>query len=732
MGMAASQARLLSITARLADNELRSQTINNAKMRLATQSSQASENYISALNQANYQFTNYDQTGGVVSQPLTYNALTAYSPYNTQYGLINSAGQILVSEREAEFYKNSGGNLDAFLKAHDLEYSTTYFENIGRIRNNGEYTGPKTVAASHPNYPEPFKEIKVEDLQKMFDQYNSLENSTEVEKFEKTYSAFNSETENLKKYGSAAMEKYLLHGADLSGIVLDGNHYKYTGTGGISDIQRLFENSNYYFNINSLYRNGFISEELKTEIIGKETGEEKGILHSVTVLTSGAYEVKEECSIAGPKVKIDDTTGLEVPGTSVYEIDGGEIIIEVNDVTHLVTRFDYSKLSNTDTEGTTFENTTPATNPLLNVKLETALNNFKYKLTDNESEAVSEYEYKASVSNEGEYTVKTITTITDSKAKEQYLNDMVDYIMNLILFGADYENFANFLVNTNPTTLKNQYGIDIKSTIDDGITMKQILDSYTAAKDEFLKNIFDDTQKDEHGHTSLDKVKEDLTKHNKIKIYDEEGRIIQEDGKDLEMEVNVYNLQDLDFLLQYISQRDDIAQSESFNTVIKEYIIDNIIDEYGTPKYAWIDTTDKDSNQGNADAKAQWYTNLFHRMQRGYKALENGLASSKEWIEYALENGTVYLEQVDQAFAWNALDFKTCSRITEETNDKAIAKAEAEYNRAMNDIKTKDNIYDLELKNIDTEHNALQTEYDVIKGVINKNIERNFKFNQSA
>ena len=63
---------------------------------------------------------------------------------------------------------------------------------------------------------------------------------------------------------------------------------------------------------------------------------------------------------------------------------------------------------------------------------------------------------------------------------------------------------------------------------------------------------------------------------------------------------------------------------------------------------------------------------------------------------------------------------------------EAVAKAEAEYNRAMNDIKAKDNIYDLQLKNIDTEHTSLQTEYDVIKGVISKNIDRNFKFNQNA
>ena len=84
MGMAASQARLLTITARLADNELRSQTINNAKMRLATQSSQASENYINALNNATMTFTNYDLQGESLSQALTFNALTAYSSSNTQ------------------------------------------------------------------------------------------------------------------------------------------------------------------------------------------------------------------------------------------------------------------------------------------------------------------------------------------------------------------------------------------------------------------------------------------------------------------------------------------------------------------------------------------------------------------------------------------------------------------------------------------------------------------------
>ena len=75
MGMAASQARLLTLTARLADNELRSQTINNAKMRLATQSSQASTDYVNALNGAQFMFNNTDMNGLSQSQALTFNAL---------------------------------------------------------------------------------------------------------------------------------------------------------------------------------------------------------------------------------------------------------------------------------------------------------------------------------------------------------------------------------------------------------------------------------------------------------------------------------------------------------------------------------------------------------------------------------------------------------------------------------------------------------------------------------
>ena len=56
MGMSASQARLLSITTRLTNNEFRAQTITNSKLRLAEKSEEASAEYMDALNSQTLNF----------------------------------------------------------------------------------------------------------------------------------------------------------------------------------------------------------------------------------------------------------------------------------------------------------------------------------------------------------------------------------------------------------------------------------------------------------------------------------------------------------------------------------------------------------------------------------------------------------------------------------------------------------------------------------------------------
>ena len=156
-----------------------------------------------------------------------------------------------------------------------------------------------------------------------------------------------------------------------------------------------------------------------------------------------------------------------------------------------------------------------------------------------------------------------------------------------------------------------------------------------------------------------------------------------------------------------------VDKAAEFEKIKQAEVLDAIMNTYGEPNYDWIDTSNKNASYNeNGSAKYQWYKNLYDKMEKsGYKALQDGLASSAEWIQFAFESGLVCLEQVDANNNWNTTTYTNCSDITEQTNNAALTKAEAEYNAAMAKIENKDKRYDLELKNIDTEHNSLQTEY---------------------
>lgn len=725
MGMAASQARLLTITARLADNELRSQTINNAKMRLSTQSSQASENYINALNNATMKFSNYDVNGEAVSQNLTFNALTVYSSYNTQYGLANASGQLLVSESEAAMFKNAGGNLNKYLQAHGLEYTTTYFENIGAMKNDA--------------YPTPFNNISVEDLKSYYEQYSSFESSLELQNFQSSYKAFIKETANLNKAVSTALKSYLVNSpVDTLNLGLDGdnitvgNTYTITSSS-IESFKNAFKgtNSNNY-NIDKLKNDGLISE---TDYKSLEAKINNIKYTERTMHNADGSDSKINGIQRADAIDLSSTEDKDA-GTITYTIDG-DIQIVVDKATGNVKSCEYttggqtSSESKTNEEGSIETTSSRTLGYAVNgtsidkaiedgVSFKNFVNNLYYNETVDSETSNSFFSLTGDGTEESPYQAFEggIYNSTDVSEVKKYYNDLADDIINSIMNSINKEKFAQILIDKagKSNELKDM-GIDLKAYIPglENVTLAQQLTNYQTAKDTFLDTIFDGESKNQ--------VVEDL-QSNKVISY------IDENGNEQKVTVTPENLTDIDFILQYLKQS-NLTQSNSFNTIIKQHIVETMIKNNGTPKYAWVDSNDT-SNKDNANTKAQWYTNLFKRMQQGYKAIENGLASSSQWMEYALESGIVTLEQVDKSYNWNSLDYKSCTKITEETDDAAVTKAEAEYNRAMNDIEAKDNIYDIELKNIDTEHTSLQTEYDVIKGVISKNIDRTFKFNQSA
>ena len=158
-----------------------------------------------------------------------------------------------------------------------------------------------------------------------------------------------------------------------------------------------------------------------------------------------------------------------------------------------------------------------------------------------------------------------------------------------------------------------------------------------------------------------------------------------------------------------------------------------MMDIFGEPVYGYLYTNGAGTVQprnGNTDASAEakWYINLFNKIQSsGYQVLANGLASSTEWLQFALENGIVVMEQVNSDDSWQGITYTSCSDISEQTDSNAATIAEAEYNKAMRQIEAKDEMFDLELKNIDTEHSSLEAEYESVKKAMSGNIERNFQ-----
>jgi hypothetical protein len=130
------------------------------------------------------------------------------------------------------------------------------------------------------------------------------------------------------------------------------------------------------------------------------------------------------------------------------------------------------------------------------------------------------------------------------------------------------------------------------------------------------------------------------------------------------------------------------------------------------------------SQSGNS-----YYQNLFNEIKTCKGCVAEGPEnySSANWLSQNLNQGNYYMKEMISG-SFQDVDWASQENSITQTSDKdSLAKAEAEYDTAIADINSKDKILELNSKNIDTEHQAIQTEYDSVKKVIDKNIERSFK-----
>ena len=156
-------------------------------------------------------------------------------------------------------------------------------------------------------------------------------------------------------------------------------------------------------------------------------------------------------------------------------------------------------------------------------------------------------------------------------------------------------------------------------------------------------------------------------------------------------------------------------------------------DDANGSENAFLAALNVETNPTSADydaSKVTYYRAIFNQIaSNGYYSPGDNNMNDSDWLYEQLSAGNIYLytdEDNDDEFeavSWSSGD----SSLATEKDEARIAKAEAEYEATMKDIESKEVKLDLNLKEIDTQHNAIQTEMDSVQKVMDKNIERTFK-----
>ena len=696
MGMAASQARLLSITSRMSDNELRAQIINNSKMRLATDSSKVSEDYVAALNSATMMMSNYDVEGNSQYQKLNFNNLTAYSSQNTQYGLADANGNIFVTEDDADKFRASS-NIDEFLAQYGIEYSTTYFDKLteedlettlGSLEDDS-YLNIDNIKDmyfgydNHVGYNQGLQSTAYAEYSELYENMIKARTIFEQEVYSVVREKLFTSTDWTNAYNSEDPGKKIDFLTKFLGVEqkdggVNEEDYYYVWAANRNDLILANDTSQSILDILPAYVDREEDELSKGYLL-------KDIM-DITKSSDGVFTLGEALQI---KFNTDEKAVFSLENNGEFILDDP---IQYGDGDNeYITKIQYVLKIGPEGESATIPSIVNG-----NEVTEWTLTN---KDDNNPRFTLETKYYKTSTNDNGEEYYEEIPGTASSLVYEAQISragdtpevvrvDMMAYNENLYGNVCSYINTIFDKINDNILQIINFDNFVENYCQDPEIT--SYYNNYVAAQKALVNFIYKDG-------------------------YNDTTKSI--------IENNRYEFEDIGWVIANMNMS-SLNPNDDFSIIEDLYVLDLLFSEYGTPNFGWVDT---ENPSENAEVKAQWYTNLYNRMSSGYRVLEDGLASSNEWIQFALESGLVTMEQIDSSNNWQSIIYSNNSNITEVTDDAAVAKAEAEYNQAMNNIENKDKRYDMELKNIDTEHNSLQTEYDSVKSVIDKNIERSFK-----
>ena len=191
-----------------------------------------------------------------------------------------------------------------------------------------------------------------------------------------------------------------------------------------------------------------------------------------------------------------------------------------------------------------------------------------------------------------------------------------------------------------------------------------------------------------------------------------------------------------------------IPGTENFPLENLDTFLDAVAQTYVYSGRADLDTTAARIAEMKKDGNYNYWKSIYYQIVgfkndsgdfvdgRGIDFIYNDKIADRDWLVEGINNAEVFLYKMESkkdTFEGDKVNIFAQTGVAEDqdmaevSSDELISEARMKYEKRIKELDFRDQELDLTLSQIDQQHNALKTEYDSVKQIVSKSVERSFK-----
>ncbi len=695
MGLAASQARFLCITARKADCEYKSTELAQQKLEITNQLSDISNEYSNAMNATKLVWDNdavdnvYGLTYGLLMTP---SALNDYNPYM----VTSASGAIILNGEYARAAQAAG-----ISKAGGTGSQASRDKFIQALVPGGIVT------------QETADNITVNDYRATL---NTAENKIEIA--EGVSAGAGVSWNPSAGMGADPLNKSVVDAMDLSGLANSesiGQQLIDWGQMVISGSQ--ITSVEYQRNLDNL--NGLVKDvnakKITNEVIAQLEKDKNA--YTSQFAEDHTYTTEEQNTIDYYDNMIDNAKSIVAGNVdtagNLLDNSGAPTGVTLNtalseilnqlktDVDNYKTTYSGTNVSAGNNDGgliNTSANSLNATGKVTNNGVETTVN---HQITVVENGNINHYKSEINEMTIGDILTSNIVLVSSAGTNKEDFRDKVEKLFDSIVEVLGYS----------PTADLSGTGLNI-----DDASQQALEFAYKMMKTQVFSGNFECTSGSRDSEKSMT---ENSAYQNAVKY----NGFVTMDG-DKYSAVSLSNLLSM-FLTYY---------DNGLNGINSDYVVGKTTDTsvYVTDNtgYMYLAQDDPDHVDSIVDKSADFFDQLYNNIcEHGWR--EDAMIDDYEYLESAIKDGRYSLSSLNEDGYYYQTRYNETGYLIEESDTDAIARAEAEFTSKKAELTYKEDAIDLKTKQLDAEISSLSTEYDTVKTLISNSISKTFSLFQN-